>query len=86
MECKVGVSFSERVLVSKDRVCLTDKRSYASIEGSESFGEKFFLECIKQGVLEAKEVFFVGDGAKWIRTLKDNYFPEAIGVLDIWHL
>jgi hypothetical protein len=36
--------------------------------------------------LKAKKVFFIADGASWIRTLKDNYFPEAIGVLDIWHL
>jgi hypothetical protein len=86
MECKVGASFSERVWISKDRVWLRDKRSYASIEGAEAFGEKFFLECIKQGVLKAKKVFFIGDGANWIRTLKGNYFPEAIGVLDIWHL
>jgi hypothetical protein len=86
MECKVGASFSQRVKVSRDRVWLMDKRSYASIEGSEAFGEKFFLECVGQGVLRAKEVFLIGDGASWIRTLKENYFPEAIGVLDIWHL
>jgi len=86
MECKVGASFSERVRISKDRIWLKDKRSYASIEGAEAFGEKFFLECVKQGVLKAKRVFFISDGARWIRRLKDNYFPEAIGVLDIWHL
>lgn len=86
MECKVGVSFSERMKVSKDRVWLRDKRSYASIEGIEAFGEKFFLECVRQGVLKAKEVIFIGDGAHWIRTLKEGYFPEAVGVLDIWHL
>jgi hypothetical protein len=86
MECKVGASFSQRVKVSRDRVGLMDKRSYASIEGSEAFGEKFFLECVGQGVLRAKEVFLIGDGASWIRRLKENYFPEAIGVLDIWHL
>lgn len=49
-------------------------------------GEKFFLECMKHGVLKAKKVFFIADGANWIRTLKGNDFPEAIGVLDIWHL
>jgi len=86
MECKVGASFSERVLISKDRFWLIDKKSYASIESAEAFGEKFFLKCVEQGVLKAKEVFFIGDGARWIRTLKDNYFPEAIGALDIWHL
>jgi hypothetical protein len=86
MECKVGASFSERMKVSKDRFWLRDKKSYASIEGIEAFGEKFFLECVRQGVLKAKEVIFIGDGANWIRTLKESYFPEAIGVLDIWHL
>jgi hypothetical protein len=45
-----------------------------------------FLECVRQGVLKAKEVIFIGDGANWIRMLKDGYFPEAMGVLDIWHL
>lgn len=43
MECKVGASFSQRVVVSKGRVRLMDKKSYASIEGAEAFGEKFFL-------------------------------------------
>lgn len=86
MECKVGASFSQRVMVSKNRVWLMDKRSYASIEGAEAFGEKFFVDCVKQGVLEAKAVVFIGDGAGWIRRVKDTYFPEALGVLDIWHL
>jgi len=86
MECKVGASFSERMKVSKDRFWLRDKKSYASIEGIEAFGEKFFLDCVRHGVLKAKEVIFIGDGAHWIRTLKEGYFPEAIGVLDIWHL
>ena len=36
--------------------------------------------------MRAKKVFFIADGANWIRTLKSSYFPEAIGVLDIWHL
>ena len=40
---------------------------------------------MRQGVLKTKEVFFIRDGASWIRKLKNNYF-EAIGVLDIWHL
>jgi hypothetical protein len=52
----------------------------------DAFGDKFFLECVKQEVLGAMEVFFIADGASWIRSLRNNYFPEAIGVLDIWHL
>lgn len=63
-----------------------DNKSYASIEGAEAFGEKFFLECVRQGILKAKKVFFIGEGTSWIRTLKEKYFPEAIRVLDIWNL
>jgi hypothetical protein len=86
MECKVGASFSRRVQVSKGRVWLMDKRTYASIEKAESFGEKFYLDCMRQGVMDAEKVYFISDGAVWIRKLKEDYFLEALGVLDIWHL
>jgi hypothetical protein len=79
MEAKVGASFSQRVLVSKDRIWLRDKKSYASLEGVEAFGQKFFLECIQQGALCAKKVIFIGDGAPWVRGLKEDYFPDAMG-------
>lgn len=86
MECKIGAAFSQRVMVSKNRFLLLDKRSYASIEGAEDFGEKFFMECTRQGVLNAKRVYFISDGASWIRGIKESYFPQSIGVLDIWHI
>ena len=54
MECKVGASFSRRVEISKNRVRLADKRTYAGVESQESFREKFFLDCVAQGVTEAK--------------------------------
>jgi hypothetical protein len=63
-----------------------DKKTYASIERAEAFGEKFYLDCLRQGVMDAEKVYFISDGARWIKNLKNNYFPEAIGVLDIWHL
>jgi len=86
MECKVGASFSQRVKISKNRVSLMDKKSYASIEDVDSFGQKFFLDCVAQGVLKAKKVIFVADGDRWIRRLKNDYFPSSIGVLDPWHI
>ena len=86
MECKVGASFSQRAYISKNRFLLVDKRSYAGIEDVDAFGEKFFLDCVKQGVLNAKKIIFIGDGASWIKRLKEDYFPSSIGVLDIWHL
>jgi len=86
MECKIGAAFSQRAMVSKNRFLLLDKRSYASIESAEDFGEKFFMECVRQGVLNAGRVYFISDGASWIRSVKESYFPQSIGVLDIWHI
>lgn len=86
MECRVGTSFSRRVNISKGRVWLRDKKTYASVEKADSFGEKFYIECLKQGVEKAGKVYFISDGAIWIKNLKEDYFPQAVGVLDIWHL
>lgn len=86
MECRVGTSFSRRVNVSKNRVWLRDKKTYASVEKADTFGEKFYIECLKQGVENAGKVYFISDGALWIKKLKNDYFPQAIGVLDIWHI
>ena len=86
MECKVGASFTQRAKVSKKRFWLMDKKTYASIEDAGAFGEKFYLDCIRQGVMDAEKVYFISDRARWIKNLKNNYFPGAIGVLDIWHL
>jgi hypothetical protein len=63
-----------------------DKKTYASVEKADTFGEKFYIECLKQGVENAGKVYFISDGAIWIKKLKNDYFPQAIGVLDIWHL
>jgi len=86
MECRVGASFSRRVNISKERVWLMDKRTYTSVEEAEAFGEKFYLECLGQGVSRAGKVYFISDGAGWIKKVKADYFPETVGVLDIWHL
>jgi len=86
MECRVGASFSQRVNISKNRIKLVDKKSYACVEDIDSFGQKFFLDCVAHGVLSAKKVIFVADGERAIRRLKNDYFPNAIGVLDPWHI
>jgi len=85
-EAKVGVIFSEAKEVSKDRVEILDKRTYATLEDVSSFGEKFVIEAYKYGVYQSQEVIFVSDGASWCRQLKEDHFPEAIYVLDFWHL
>lgn len=85
-EAKVGVIFSETKEVSKDRVEILDKRTYATVEDIFTFKEHFVIEAQKYGVFQSKEVIFVGDGASWCRNLKEDYFHDATYVLDFWHL
>ncbi len=85
MECKVGVIFSKRVTISKGRVELLDKHRYAAFSTAQNFGEQFYLECARYG-LHGARVVFVGDGAHWIQHLQQWHFPDALYVLDLWHL
>jgi len=82
---KVGVIFSERAAISKGRVELLDKHRYAAFSTAQNFGEQFYLACARYG-LHGARVVFVGDGAHWIRHLQQLHFPDALYVLDLWHL
>jgi len=87
MECKVGIVYSERALISRNRIALLDKRTYASFDDAGTFGERFWVTCgAAAGAATARQVIFVSDGAEWIHTLQRNYFPGALVILDPWHL
>lgn len=86
MECKVGIVYSERAEISRGRIALLDKRTYASFDDAATFGERFWGTCAAQGAATARQVVFVSDGADWIHTLQRNYFPGALVILDPWHL
>jgi hypothetical protein len=62
-EAKVGVIFSEAKEVSKDRLEILNKRTYATLEDVSSFGEHFVIEAYKYGVYHLQEVIFGNDGA-----------------------
>jgi len=86
MECKVGIVYSERAEISRHRIALLDKRTYASFDDAATFGERFWVHCAAHGAATAGQVVFVSDGAEWIHTLQQAYFPHALVVLDPWHL
>lgn len=50
MESTVGVLFSERARVARNRIELVDKRCVASFEAAEAFGETLWLAAVRQGV------------------------------------
>jgi hypothetical protein len=86
MEAKAGIVYSRKATVSKGRVLITDKRTYAGVEEGAAFGEKLVLLAAQQGAFKAKRLWFVSDGALDLRRLRRQHFPTAVYFLDLWHL
>jgi len=86
MEAKAGIVYSRKARVSRGRVLITDKRTYAGVEEGAAFGEKLVLLAAQQGAFKAKRLWFVSDGALDLRRLRRQHFPNAVYFLDLWHL
>jgi hypothetical protein len=65
---------------------LTDRVGYAALCSTEDFRRRISVLAIKSGYLTAGTRIFVSDGANWIAKMISDYFPEAIHVLDLYHL
>jgi hypothetical protein len=85
-EAKCGVVYGTRAEVSKGRVELVDRVAYAGIEDARTFGERMSVVALEQGMLSAGRTIVIGDGAGWIRRMARDLFPDAIYVLDLYHL
>ena len=86
MEAKAGIVYSRKARVSRGRVLITDKRTYAGVEEGAAFGEKLVLLAAQHGAFKAKRLWFVSDGAIDLRRLRRQHFPTAVYFLDLWHL
>jgi hypothetical protein len=63
------------------------KKDYTAYIGSAKEFQKFFFECaFRNGYGVYKDTVIISDGAKWIRTMKDELFPDAQQILDFFHL
>lgn len=63
------------------------KREYISyIGGVEEFKKHMLALAIRNGYGEYKETVIISDGATWIRNMKNELFPDAIQILDFFHL
>ena len=63
------------------------KREYVSYIGSVSEFKKHLFACaIRNGYGAYKQTVIIGDGATWIRNMKEELFPDAQQILDYYHL
>ena len=91
-ENKLGLAFSsDNIHTWKDKkgtLChQIQKREYISYIGSvEEFKKHFFALARRNGYGRYKETVLLSDGATWIRSLKEELFPDAQQILDFFHL
>ena len=57
----------------------------ANIEESDAFAVRVRAEADRLGATTAADVTVLGDGAEWLWNLGADVFPQATGVLDIYH-
>jgi hypothetical protein len=91
-ENKLGIAFtSSDIRTWKDKHGkikheLTKKEFTAFIGGSLEFSHLLFYLAIRNGYGRYKSTVLLSDGASWIRKIKDDYFPDAQQILDLYHL
>jgi hypothetical protein len=60
--------------------------SFARFESVEDVGMDMYLRACEMGFFEAAVQCFVSDGAGWLRNIAEEYFPDAILILDWYHV
>lgn len=86
-EVKLGCVFTQTG-VDEDGNAVRDENSTTytgSIENSEEFGKRLVAEAIKRGLWSSDKVVFIGDGARWIWNIANEYFYGAIQIVDYYH-
>jgi hypothetical protein len=63
----------------------TARAVVANVEDSEAFATRVRAEADRLGVTTAADVTVLADGAEWIWNLAADVFPQAAGVLDVYH-
>ena len=86
-DAKLGCVFTQSRLDAKKRPQRDPhSTSYvAAIETAEEFGRRIYAEAVRRGLLQARQVIVLGDGAPWIWALAEEHFPGALQIVDLYH-
>jgi hypothetical protein len=86
LEVKLGLVFTGTEQVGRNRRALLDRHLVGATGSWTTFAERFTAACAALGVYEAQRILFVSDGAAAIRWIRERSFPDAIELLDWYHL
>lgn len=87
-EAKVGVMFwdADHLRVAKTRAVIKTREYVATLEGVEGFREQLNRCYVATVENEPHQVVFLGDGAPWLWLMASLLFPDAIQILDFFHV
>jgi hypothetical protein len=62
-------------------------REYTAYAGTVDIFQKFLFDCaLRNGYGRYENTILISDGATWIKNMKELLFPDAIHILDYFHL
>jgi hypothetical protein len=87
-ENKTVIAFTDKDMIRrKDGSHIIVKKEYAAYIGSaEQFRGYVLNAAINAGYGKTQETVIIGDGAAWIRNMGKELFPDAVQILDLYHL
>lgn len=78
-EAKVGCIYWQNERLERQQ------RYLGRFDNSDAFGCYLWLLACKCGFRDTDEVIYIGDGAAWIRTIRDQRFKKAVFIVDWFH-
>ena len=73
--------------ILKDKSNIINHKEFVSYIGNvDTFRILVFAKAVEMKYWEYKNIVFISDGATWLRNMINELFPEAIQVLDKYHL
>ncbi len=87
-ENKLGIFFSESDMYKrKDKSNIINHKEYVSYIGSvDTFRILIFAKAVELQYWKYENIVFISDGATWLRNMISELFPDAVQVLDKFHL
>ena len=85
-EGKIGFMCNEDREPAGNRVVIPMKRYVSSFEDSYVLGGRMRGEALRLAMRIYGKIFLIGDGGRWIRQIHEQSFPEAVYILDWYHL
>lgn len=87
-ENKLAIFFSDKnIYKRKNKANMITHKDFVSYLGNvDTFRRLLFAKAVELKYWEYENIVFISDGATWLRNMINELFPEAIQILDKFHL